>query len=347
MWAIVVKEFRELRRDRRTVAMLVVLPLLFLIVFGYAASFDVDTIKVDLYGPAAENVEGELPELFDIGAVEPDKDRDDAVDTLRRGRTDAVVVAEPAAPEALIDGSNLFSAQAANAAFSSAESPVEPTVLFNPDLVTSWVMVPAIIGLIMAFIGTVITSLGLVRERSAGTLEQLAVMPFTPSDVILGKIAPYFVIGLIDMAIVTALGVWIFGVPFEGNVGLLAFGAAVFLLVVLGFGVLISTVSQNQGQAIQMAMFVLLPQILLSGMIFPLESMPWSVRWIGYLLPLTYFIEISRGVMLRAAPFDSLLISYGVLILLAAVVLGLAVLRFRRDLAPDIDGTEAAPEGSP
>ena len=325
-------------------AMLVVLPLLFLIVFGYAASFDVDTIKVDVYGPAAESVEGDLPELFDVGAVEPDKNRDDAVDTLRRGRTDAVVVADPASPEGLIDGSNLFSAQAANAAFDSAESPVEPTVLFNPDLTTSWVMVPAIIGLIMAFIGTVITSLGLVRERQAGTLEQLAVMPFQPSDVILGKIAPYFVIGLIDMAVVTALGVWIFGVPFEGSVGLLAFGAAVFLLVVLGFGVLISTVSQNQGQAIQMAMFVLLPQVLLSGMIFPLESMPWSVRWIGYLLPLTYFIEISRGVMLRAAPFDSLLFPYGVLILMAVIVLGLAVLRFRRDLAPDIDGTEPATE---
>jgi ABC-2 type transport system permease protein len=339
VWAIVVKEFRELRRDRRTVAMLVVLPLLFLIIFGYAASFDVDTLRVDVYGPGAESVEGQLPELFDVGDVEPDNDRDDAVDTLRRGRTDAVVVADPAAPEALIDGSSLFTAQAANATFNSAESPVVPTVLFNPDLTTSWVMVPALIGLIMAFIGTIITSLGLVRERQAGTLEQLAVMPFRPSDVILGKIVPYFVIGFVDMAVVTVLGVVIFGVPFEGSVAILAAAAAIFLLVVLGFGVLISTVSQNQGQAIQMAIFILLPQVLLSGMIFPLESMPWGVRWIGYVLPLTYFIELSRGVMLRAAPLDSLALPFAALTVMAIVVLGLAIMRFRRDLAPDIDGT--------
>jgi ABC-2 type transport system permease protein len=118
---------------------------------------------------------------------------------------------------------------------------------------------------------------------------------------------------------------------------LFGLGAAIFLLVVLGLGVLISTISQTQGQAIQTAMFFVMPQILLSGMIFPLEAMPWGVRWIGYLLPLTYFIDISQGILLRGAGASSLWPSYVVLIVMAVVVLGGAVLRFRRDLAPKLD----------
>jgi ABC-2 type transport system permease protein len=195
-------------------------------------------------------------------------------------------------------------------------------------------MVPALMGMILVFIGTVATSLGVVRERQSGTLEQLAVMPFRPRDVFLGKIVPYFGVALIDLLIVLFAGLWIFGVPFNGQPWIFAIGAVLFLFVALGMGVLISTVSENQGQAIQLAMMTLLPQILLSGMIFPLESVAIGVRWIGYLLPLTYFIQIARGVMVRAAPFDALLLPIGMLALLGAVVFGLSVLRFRRDLAP-------------
>ncbi len=209
-------------------------------------------------------------------------------------------------------------------------------VLFNPHLKTSWVMVPALVGLIMTFIGTIITSLGLVRERQSGTLEQLAVMPFRPSDVIIGKIAPYFLLASVDMVLVTIVGVALFGVPFAGNLLVFALASAVFLLVVLGLGVLISTLSQNQGQAIQAALLVMLPQVLLSGMIFPLSAMPWGVRWIGYALPLTYYINISRGVMLRDASLVSLWPSLVVLAGMAFLVLGVAILRFRRDLAPNV-----------
>jgi ABC-2 type transport system permease protein len=209
-------------------------------------------------------------------------------------------------------------------------------VLFNPDLETSWVMVPALIGLILAFIGTLVTSLGLVRERRAGTLEQLAVMPFRPSDVIAGKIAPYFLVAAVDMVLVTVLGMALFGVPFNGSPFVFGAGAAVFLLVVLGLGVLISTVSQTEGQAIQTAMFVMLPQILLSGMIFPLTSMPWTIRWIGYLLPLTYFITVAQGVMLRGESLRGLWVPFAVLLAMAVFVFGAAILRFRRDLAPRV-----------
>jgi ABC-2 type transport system permease protein len=207
-------------------------------------------------------------------------------------------------------------------------------VLFNPELKTSWVMVPAIIGLILTFIGTIITSIGMVKEKQTGTIEQLAVMPIRPSTVILGKILPYFLLATVDMVLVTVLGMLLFDVPFNGNPAVFAVGAGLFLFVVLGLGVFISTISQNVGQAIQTAFFFLLPQILLSGFIFPLEAIPWGVRWISYCLPLTYFTMISQGVMLRGAPLDSLWFPLVMLAIMAVIVFTGAVLRFRRNLAP-------------
>jgi ABC-2 type transport system permease protein len=244
------------------------------------------------------------------------------------GRSEAV---------ALIDGSQLFSARTALEAFSRASQrgiPVRIRVLFNPELETSDIMVPGLAGMILLFIGTVLTSLGVVRERQAGTLEQLAVMPLRPRDVFVGKIAPYFLVASIDLAVVVAAGAVIFDVPFNGSVLTLALGSLLFLFVTLGLGVLISGVSENQGQAIQLALMILLPQVLLSGLIFPLDSMAAGVRWIGYLLPLTYFIEISRGVMIRGAPLGALIQPMLLLGLLGLVVFTLALLRFRRDLAP-------------
>jgi ABC-2 type transport system permease protein len=228
------------------------------------------------------------------------------------------------------------------AALNKVGDQVKTQVLYNPGLKTSWVMVPAIIGLILTFIGTIVTSIGMVREREAGTLEQLAVMPIRPSRVILGKIAPYFLVAAVDMIIVTVLGILLFSVPFNGNAFAFALGAAIFLFVVLGLGVFISTISQTAGQAIQTAFFFLLPQILLSGMIFPLDAMAAGVRWIGYLLPLTYFTMISQGIMLRGAPIASLWLPFVVLTVMAVVVFTGATLRFRRDLAP---GRPASPAG--
>jgi ABC-2 type transport system permease protein len=195
-------------------------------------------------------------------------------------------------------------------------------------------MVPGLAGLILVFIGTLITSLGVVRERQAGTLEQLAVMPLRAWDVIIGKIAPYLMVAAVDLVLVVGIGIGVFHVPFTGNVALFILGAALFLLVTLGMGIGVSTFSQNQGQAIQLAFMVVLPQVLLSGLIFPVAAMAAGVRWISYVLPLTYFIEISRGVMLKAMPVSALWQPLGLLALLAVAVLGLAIARFRRDLAP-------------
>jgi ABC-2 type transport system permease protein len=353
-------------------------------------------------GGAAELVEPRLPEQFEVVGVRPEDDRAAAEEALRRGEAVVAFVTPAAAGEpatVLIDGSELFAAQAALRRISAAQamaggvqgSPgagsaagdsgsaggdsgsaegdagstadgvvplpaaaqealavigaAEIDVLYNPDLRTAVIMVPGLCGIILVFIGTIATALGVVRERQTGTMEQLAVMPFRPRDVFIGKIAPYLAIAAIDMAVIVAVGMLLFDVPFRGSVATFALGSALFLFVTLGLGVLISTVSQTQGQAIQLAIMTMVPQFLLSGLFFPLYAMPWGVRWIGYLLPLTWFVKIARGVMVRGAPIDSLWLPLLVLAVMAAGVFTLSTLRFRRDLAPAGPASRADTDG--
>ncbi|HEX6888967.1 MAG TPA: ABC transporter permease, partial [Candidatus Nanopelagicales bacterium] len=297
-------------------------------------NFTVTSVEAAVVGPQAEQVAEQLPPFFDVTVVSPADDRADAEHLVVDNEVDVVIVTGTNPPVALVDGSNLFAAQAAVSVLNKLGDRIRTEIMFNPELKTSWVMIPAIIGLILTFIGTIVTSIGMVRERETGTLEQLAVMPIKPSSVILGKIAPYFVVASIDMLVVTVLGVLLFDVPFNGNPAVFALGAGLFLFVVLGLGIFISTISQNAGQVIQTAFFFLLPQILLSGMIFPLSAIPWGVRWISYLLPLTYFTMISQGVLIRGASLASLWLPFLALSVMALVVFTGAVLRFRRDLAP-------------
>jgi ABC-2 type transport system permease protein len=339
--AMVIKEFRQLRRDHRTLAMLIVLPLLMLTVFGYAASFDVPEVRTVVVGPGAEQAAGNLPEQLEVVAVRPADGRAQAVEELRDGKA-TVAVVTGAQPAVLVDGADLFGARAALQAFSERAAsggapagPVaRPEVLFNPGLETSAIMIPGLVGIILVFVGTLATSLGVVRERQGGTLEQLAVMPLRPRDVFLGKILPYFAVAAVDLVVILGVGILLFDVPFRGSPALLALASLEFLFVTLGFGVLISSVSENQGQAIQLALITLLPQVLLSGLIFPLQAMAAGVRWIGYVLPLTYFIQISRGVMVRGATLEALAVPIVALAVLGLAVFALAVIRFRRDLAP-------------
>jgi ABC-2 type transport system permease protein len=361
--AIAVKEFRELRRDRRTLAMLFLLPFLFLVVFGYAASFDIKDVPTVVVGAGAQTVAGVLPAPFDVVATDGGGDAA-ARDELQRGNA-VVAVVTPAAgggkATVLIDGTELFAAQAAlrslaelkasgaSGAAGGGQSPlggastpsVQVSVLFNPELRTAVIMIPGLCGIILVFVGTIATALGVVRERQSGTMEQLAVMPFRPRDVFLGKIAPYLLIAAADMVIVVVAGMLLFDVPFRGSVATFALGALLFLFVTLGTGVLISSVSQTQAQAMQLSVMTMVPQFLLSGLFFPLYSMPWAVRWIGYLLPLTWFIKVARGVMVRGAPIGALWLPLVILAVMAVVVFTASTLRFRRDLAP-----AGGPEGT-
>jgi ABC-2 type transport system permease protein len=345
MWAMIVKEFRQLRRDRRTLAMMIVMPVVLLIVFGYAASFDVSTIPTVAAGPQAAAAASHLGRPFDVVTTAPSENRAWAQQQLRDGKAAVAVIAGNGPVQVLIDGSQLFTARAALAALAAAQQKSsgtvglgaqqpQLTVLYNPQLATKDIMIPGLCGVVLVFIGTIITSLGVVRERESGTLEQLAVMPLQPRDVFLGKIVPYFGVAALDLAIVVGVGVGVFGVPFNGSFAVFGLGAILFLFVTLGIGVLISSVSENQGQAIQLSVMVMLPQVLLSGLIFPLSSIAIGVRWISYLLPLTYFNQISRGVMLRAEPIGPLWQPFVFLALLGLVVVTLASLRFRSFLAP-------------
>ena len=394
MRALFIKEFQELKRDRRTLAMIIMLPLLLLLVFGYAANFSVDHINVKVIGPQASSTVSYLKSLpgadkFNFVAdTSAPATPTQAQKLLRSPSGDVVVIPKAKAGtlsqrvDVYLNGAKLFTAQSAKAdlvqmqandmraqlkQLSSAATQAQqsaqglrtnPTqaakeqgqklqalakqaqetntnwikVEFNPDLKTSWVMIPGLIGLVMAVIGTLITSIGMVREREAGTLEQLAVMPIKARSIIAGKISPYFMLAIVDMSAVALAGVYLFDIPFNGQLWLFALAGGLFLGVVLGLGVLISTVSQTTAQAVQMAIMTIIPQTLLSGLVFPLESMATWVRCIGYLLPLTWFVQVSRGVMLNGSDAAQLWLPLSIMALQCVLLFGAATARLARSL---------------
>lgn len=345
MRAMIRKEFAQIRRDRRTTAMLVAVPLLMLIVFGFAARFELETARTIVVGPGAQQVATQLPDVLEVRDTIPEGDRATAVQHLQREDVDVAVLTSDRT--VLVDGTQLFAAQAvarelgggiSAGALGGGDAPPgagqQLEILFNPDLDTPTIMVPALVGLIMLFIGALATSLGVVRERQDGTLEQLAVLPLSPTDVFVGKLAPYLAIAVIDLAVIVTVGLTVFDVPFAGPWAPFALGATFFLFVALSLGVLISTVSENQGQAVQLSLMTLLPQVMLSGLIFPVEAMAEPLQWIAAVLPLTWFIQVARGVMVRGAGFADLLLPIGVLVVMGAALFGLAVARFARVLAP-------------
>lgn len=342
LWALVRKEFIELRRDRRTLAMIIAIPVLWLLVFGYAASFDVKHVDVELAGRDSAGLRAALARAGNAFEVRSRvaKDARAARGDLRAGRdTIAIVVGLGGGPQSvLVDGSNLLVAQAALRnieALQTSRGATQPRidVLYNPTLRSANFMVPGLVGLIMAFIGIVITSLGIVRERERGTLEQLMVTPITRLELMLGKMIPYLAIAFLDMAIIVGAGIALFGVPLRGSLALLLLLAALFLFSTLGIGLLVSTVSQNQQQAMQLAILILLPQVLLSGWIFPLASIAPAIRWLSYLFPLTYFIPIVRGIFLKGLGLPDLWVPTVVLLGMAVAFIGLAATRVSKHLA--------------
>ena len=259
-------------------------------------------------GPQATQFASQLPPYFHVTATEPDGTRADAESLLQDNKVDVAFVTGQQPVLALVDGSNLFAAQSIVATLNKAGGSVRTEVLYNPDLKTSWVMVPAIIGLILTFIGTIITSIGLVREREAGTLEQLAVMPHQAEH---GdpraRSRRTSCVAALDMTVVTVLGIAaVRGAVQRQRAGVRPRRRVCSCSSCSGSACSSRRSRRRQGRRSRRAFFFLLPQILLSGMIFPLDAMAAGVRWIGYLLPLTYFTMISQGIMLRGASIASL-----------------------------------------
>jgi len=252
----------------------------------------------------------------------------------------AVVVGADGRPaQVLIDGSNLLTAMTAERELTALQLQSEGAlpamsvvVLYNPSLRSTTFMVPGLVGMIMVQVALVLTALGVVRERERGTIEQLMITPLTKLELMIGKTIPYLLIALADLCFVLLVGWGLFGVPIRGSVFLLFGEAFLFLTATLGMGLLISTVAQTQLQAMQMSVFVQLPQMLLSGLIFPVASMPWGVRWLSYVLPLTYFASVARDVMLKGLGLGDLWSETIVLAGMAVVFVSLAAFRFRKTL---------------
>jgi ABC-2 type transport system permease protein len=194
-------------------------------------------------------------------------------------------------------------------------------------------MIPGLLGLVVMFMTTLMTAMGVVREREYGTMEQLVVTPIKPVELMLGKLLPYFLVGVVDFTLVYISGKYLFNLTFMGNLPVFLLLSLLLVFTTLGLGLLISTVAQNQQQAMQLAIFVVIPQILLSGLIFPLSSLPKPIQWIAYLLPFTHYVPIARGMFIKGQEFALVWKSAAVLAAYAVVVVTLASLRFRKRIA--------------
>lgn len=363
--ALTRKEFIQIRRDKRTLAMMILLPLLWLLVFGYAFSFDVKTVTVGIVDESQNPAGAKIAETltgYDRFEVQPLPEQTEAGirtaihrDEIKLGIMIPADLVKGAQVKVLVDGTNLFAAQAATRLLQQAMAPLQkampgassvqpplPTatqnltpqmeILYNPELASAPVMIPGLLGLVTMFMAVMMTALGIVREREYGTMEQLVVTPIKPFELMIGKLLPYALVTAIDFGLVFLAGTYLFDLTFAGNLPLFLALTLLFLITTLGLGLLVSTVAQNQQQAMQMALLVILPQILVSGLIFPLESMPKAIQYVAYLLPFTHFVPITRGIFIKGQEFGLLTTQTGILAAYAVAVVTLATLRFRKRL---------------
>jgi ABC-2 type transport system permease protein len=338
--ALVVKEFLQLRRDPRSLMLVLGMPVVFLFIFGYGVHFDVHHIPTVLAGNDAPLVRRTLESGGNFTVQAGHLASDSAARAaLRNGH--ALVALEIGADgqpsQVLIDGSEPIATSAALGGLRNlsapGQAPLPVSILYNPTLNSAFFLIPSLVGMIMMQVGMTATALGIVRERERGTLEQLMITPLSRLELVIGKIVPYFLLAVVDVVAIIVLGILLFHVPLRGNVFLLIVLSGLFIFCTLGMGLLVSTVAQNQRQAMQTAVMLLLPQVLLSGSLFPLSSIPLYIRWLSYLMPLTYFSPITRGIFLKGTGLAELWPQAVVLTVMAAVFISLASLSFRKHLA--------------
>jgi ABC-2 type transport system permease protein len=369
--AIIWKEFVQLRRDPRLFPVIFLSPILQLLLLGYAADLDVKhipTVICDMDRSAASRdlLDGFVNSgYFTVRAriermeeIDPYLDDGDAAMALivPRGFGNKVAGGKEASIMIIADGAESQSAtigvnyatmiagryaqRIVLRAFEKLKGlglkPVvvnpEVRVWYNPELRSRNFMVPGVLGLILMIMTTSLSSIGIVRERETGTLEQLIVTPIRPYQLILGKLAPFVLIGLVEAAFVIAVAKWWFVVPIRGSVPLLFALSLAFMLNTLGIGLFISTISRTQQQAMLTSMFFILPMMLLSGFVFPIENMPKFFQYVTHIVPLRYFFVIIRGIMLRGAGWPELWDQAAALLVLGTVILSLSVARFHKKL---------------
>jgi ABC-2 type transport system permease protein len=362
------KEFLHIIRDPRTLAVMFLIPVIQLILMGYAATTDVKHLKTAVwdqdhtarsralieayrasgYFDMTETVgsEEEIAHAVDSGAVR-------AGLIIAAGYEQALLAGETVKVAFVIDGSDPSVANTALAAAQGvgqaqsvelvkqvlgsrlAAAPgieVHPRVWYNPSMESSNFMIPGLIGVILSMLTMLLTAMSIVREREQGTIEQLIVTPIQPLEIIVGKVAPYVLIAFWDLLEILFIGVWWFDVPIHGSVPLLLALSAVFLATSLGLGILISTVSKTQQEAMLLTFFLLLPSIFLSGYFFPIDAMPPFLQWVSKAVPLTYVLIIVRSIILKGVGFEVLAGDVAALAAFGGVVLILSALRFQKRL---------------
>jgi ABC-2 type transport system permease protein len=364
------KELLQLRRDRMTLAMMIVLPLLQLLLFGYAINTDVRHVPLLLFDQDRSAQSRDLARSLEATGFYDLVGHADSYAEIGRalaaGRARAALVVptryasdlasgRPSTLQLVVDGSDpQIVASATNTAASliGARSlelllargstrgavlgePIrlEPTIWYNPELRTAVYVVPGLVGVILTMTMVMLTAMAIARERERGTLEQLIVSPVRPLELMVGKIVPYVSLGYVQMSIILLTGRLVFGVPILGSLVTLYALALIFIAANLSLGLFFSTVAQTQQQAMQMSFFFLLPNMLLSGFMFPFEAMPWPAQWIGQALPLTHFLRIVRGIALKDVGITDLWPELIWLAALLAVLVTLASLRFSKKLA--------------
>ncbi|MGC1275238.1 MAG: ABC transporter permease [Planctomycetaceae bacterium] len=366
--AIVVKEFVQMRRDRLTFGMMVGIPLLQLLLFGYAINSDPKQLPTAVLsadrGPYGRTLLSAIRNSGYFAFVREMNSEDEANAALARGevlfvvhipedfsrdllRGDRPVIlvaadaTDPAATSnavgalrALIDDALRHDLKGPLASLAGTPGPVELRVhaRYNPEAVTQYNIVPGLMGVVLTLTMILITGLAITRERERGTMENLLSMPTRPVEVLLGKIAPYIVVGYVQVALILVAAKSLFHVPTAGSLVLLLAAAFVFIVANLAVGITFSTLAKNQLQAMQMTFFFFLPSILLSGFMFPFRGMPGWAQVIGEVLPLTHFLRIIRGVMLKGNDLEATAPELWPIALFAAVALVVAAVRYRQTL---------------
>ncbi len=365
---IVRKEVKQLRRNAIVLRIMFLMPVMQLILLGYAVTFDVRNLPVVVVDLDRSSEGRRLverigsTEYFDIRYLIDDmRDVDRYLDrnqasvavVIPRGFGENLRSGTGSELPAIFDGSDPNTATVAMGylsaivgRFSSERMSLEQVgvsggaflgeklrVEFNEELKSSVFLIPGLIGLILMIVTMVLTSMAVVREKELGTIGQIVATPVKSYELLLGKIIPFVVIGFIDISVVIAIGRFWFGVPIRGNLPLLAGFCFCFLLTTLGIGLFVSTVSKTQQQAMLTAFFFIPPNVVLSGLIFPIENMPGVIQYITYLIPLRYFLVIVRGIFLKGMGIDVLWREGLVLLLLGIGAFSLSILRFRRRMS--------------
>ncbi|GED54225.1 MULTISPECIES: ABC transporter permease [Brevibacillus] len=369
-WSVVKKEIIQVKRDRPSLAIALAMPLMMLFLFGYAVNTDVSDIKTAVWDQSPSAYSRELvsqlenTRVFQVTAHAGSYREIEAM--LDDGSASVALVIPPdyarkrdrgemAEVQMLIDGSDPNIARTAssnaqlivqNNAITIQEErmqkqglgPMEPAVeldtrvLFNPNMESIVFNIPGLIGLIMQNVTMILTAFSLVREKERGTMEQLIVTPIRPLELLLGKITPYVFIGFFSFCLVLLLGTAWFGVPVKGSAALLVSLSVLFLVTTLTLGIFISTVARTQLQAMQIAFAFILPSVLLSGFMFPRETMPVVIQWLGGIVPLTYFLEILRGIFLKGVGLEALWKDMIGMVVFFLLMISVAILRFRKKI---------------